>query len=993
MSNIKIPVEASFDGESVRKQLEQFQSQLNKLGQQIAQANKIKFEPVTKATVDDMRRVGQQFEALKRVSGDLNKRINATGQKGASFFDLDWSKLYPDPNSRNRQMAKTFEYVSGVQFAGAPVQAGGGGGRGRTGGSGIVHQVADAGMRATGPAGGVAANAVNTGMSAGFGAGLMGLMGGLLALGVGKAVGAVMEKMGQAEDNAVSYDRLKRTLGDVNVSFDVLKASNESFAKRLSVTFDEAARLTTQFSKLGNVTDDQYRTLANEAGVGVGLSRSFGLDSGVGVGVLGQMRGMRITNNEQETRKMALLIGETIGKSDAFAKSDEVMEALANYAVSQTRQSMGAANIAGYAGQFSAMVGSGIPGLDPTGSAGLLSRINATLSAGGARGEASQFFTSMIGQSMGLDVFQTQVLREGGASASLDEAFGAGSVASRYGMDGPSGSETFLQASLGMLRQKYGHNPGLLAKATSEHLGISMRQAMAMLSIQPNQMGEIGAYAGDLTNLNDKGIANLTRVVTGTDADRRSIASELLGRTGSDRLSEDESARLQRIMNEGSTEDQKRVLAELVKSRDQEETQGKNIYESKVALDNLKTAMADKLIPLTQNIRDGILWMAGDRKMTASEVLKEIAEKESGVLESRIRGQAENELDDANKRYLRGRREILLDPNNSRLKNFSGWEETQAKIKAGTATQEEVDALVSAIEKRIKIGGARSIGDDIPDRLAGLERARQSEREAIEKKQSEALETERIRLKAQKDSIDKQHADQISAEAKISAERQRLESGGKINQGAQLMHPGDGVRRQPVRQNSSSMVNDPQLRDYVRQKELEIGAPEGSLWAQLGVESSYNPNAISVAGAEGIGQIMPATRRSLERRMGKRFDPFNAYDSVDMQTEVMKENFSRFGNWSDAFRAYNGGWKRSNWNNPETMNYVPKISREMQNPQGTPLPQGELDRVRSEEQRVSISAQPMEVIVKNERGAPIQPAQQVNFNVSKASPFGMTRVS
>ena len=89
----------------------------------------------------------------------------------------------------------------------------------------------------------------------------------------------------------------------------------------------------------------------------------------------------------------------------------------------------------------------------------------------------------MVGRGMGLDPFQTQVLREGGAFATNDEAFGSGSVAARYGMKGPKGSKTFLQSSLDLLRSKY-KDPGMLANATANHLGIGMRQAMALLSVK-----------------------------------------------------------------------------------------------------------------------------------------------------------------------------------------------------------------------------------------------------------------------------------------------------------------------------------------------------------------------------------------------------------------------------------------------------------------------------------------------------------------------------
>ena len=56
-------------------------------------------------------------------------------------------------------------------------------------------------------------------------------------------------------------------------------------------------------------------------------------------------------------------------------------------------------------------------------------------------------------------------------------------IPGHYGMKGPKGSKTFLQSSLGLLRSKY-KDPGMLANATANHLGIGMRQAMALLSVK-----------------------------------------------------------------------------------------------------------------------------------------------------------------------------------------------------------------------------------------------------------------------------------------------------------------------------------------------------------------------------------------------------------------------------------------------------------------------------------------------------------------------------
>lgn len=630
-NKVGIGIEAQFDAGSVERQI-------NALGQKIAAMNKVQFTPISNTTKSDLDKIVRQFEQLRKIHGDLNKRLNATGQGNANLLNMDWEKLYPDANSRARQMRKVFEYSTGSSFNAAPPPPGkpprpnsSDKNREHAAWAGLGVQVAQSGLRAAGPAGGVAAGALGTGMSAGFGAGLMGLMGGMLALGVGKLVGAATEKINQAEDNSVALDRLKRTLGDVNVSFEALKSVVHSGADNLKITYAEAGQLATQFVKLGNVTTDQYKTIGDELGVGVGMSRAFGMDPSQGVGVLGQMRGLGVTQNTQESRRFALLIGETIGKSGAFAKADEVMDAIAGFASSQTRNNLGVANVAGYAGMFSAMVGSGIPGMDPAGAAGLLGRINSSLSAGGAKGEASQFFTGLVGSRMGLDPIQTQILREGGAFATNDSMFGEGSAASRYGISGPSGNKTFLQGSLEELRRQYGGNKGLLAQATANHLGIGINQAMSLLQIEPNEIGEMQKY-GDLGKLSGNGIGNLSKALYGSAGDRQGLAQSLLGR--SDVSSDDKNA-LKAAMG---TEAERQVLARLTAQYDQERTQGSDIRDSKNRLDNIATNIADKMVPLMNEMRHGIMFIAGKGEKSPKQVMEEVLKLEEKDRASGIRG-------------------------------------------------------------------------------------------------------------------------------------------------------------------------------------------------------------------------------------------------------------------------------------------------------------------------------------------------------------------
>lgn len=633
---------------------------INQLGQKIAASNRVQYNPISVKSIEDVKKLNTALNELVKTQAGLRKRLAATGQQNTSFTDWDWQRLYPHAASRAIAMQGAFQAVAGQGAFSAPpappappATPGKPPAPGRPPapppgpgpGASIVTNTVQAGLRGAGPAGGVAANAVGTGMSAGFGAGLMGLMGGLLALGVGKLVSSVMEKVDEATQNNIDYDTLKRTLGDVNVSFGNLKANLEEGARRSGITFSEMGKLATQFTKLGNVTADQASSVQDEVGAGVGLSRSFGLDPSQGVGVLGQMRGLGITSNTTESRRFALLIGETIGKSGAFAKAGEVMESLASYAQTQTRASLNGANVSGYAGMYSSLVSSGIPGLDPAGAGSLIARMNASLMAGGARGEASQFFSGMVGQRMGLDPLQSQLLREGGAFATKDGTFGAGSTYSRYmGKTGPAGGSTFLDETRKLVEQVYAGDSDqqklLRAQAFGNHTGLNMSQSMAVLSLKPNQMGDMQKF-GDLSNFNAAGIASLSKVLYGSAQDRTSVADSLLSRKD---VTESEKNSITDVMKNGSEDKQREVLASIVATRDQEETQGKIARDSKTALENIKVSLADKLVPLTNDIRLGIMHLAGyDKGKTSNQIMTEMVERDSDSRKKAITGRFSNE--------------------------------------------------------------------------------------------------------------------------------------------------------------------------------------------------------------------------------------------------------------------------------------------------------------------------------------------------------------
>ena len=74
------------------------------------------------------------------------------------------------------------------------------------------------------------------------------------------------------------------------------------------------------------------------------------------------------------------------------------------------------------------------------------------------------------------------------------------------------------------------------------------------------------------------------------------------------------------------------------------------------------------------------------------------------------------------------------------------------------------------------------------------------------------------------------------------------------------------------------------------------------LAAQIYAESSFNPFAVSSAGAQGIAQFMPGTARSYGLS-----NPFDASAAINAQAHLMRDLLGQFGAVPLALAAYNAG--------------------------------------------------------------------------------------
>ena len=89
---------------------------------------------------------------------------------------------------------------------------------------------------------------------------------------------------------------------------------------------------------------------------------------------------------------------------------------------------------------------------------------------------------------------------------------------------------------------------------------------------------------------------------------------------------------------------------------------------------------------------------------------------------------------------------------------------------------------------------------------------------------------------------------------------------------------------------------------------IDIAKQEGIqpelLIAVVWVESRFCPDAISPAGAIGLGQLMPATASDLK------VNPYKTEDNLRGSVRYLIQQFKEFQNWELALAAYNAGPQR-----------------------------------------------------------------------------------
>lgn len=98
--------------------------------------------------------------------------------------------------------------------------------------------------------------------------------------------------------------------------------------------------------------------------------------------------------------------------------------------------------------------------------------------------------------------------------------------------------------------------------------------------------------------------------------------------------------------------------------------------------------------------------------------------------------------------------------------------------------------------------------------------------------------------------------------------------------------------------------------EHVERYSEEYGVPEYIVYSVIKVESGFESNAVSGAGAVGLMQLMPTTFKSLMAEVKETYNPDLIYGpetNIRFGTYHLSGLYLKYGCWDTVFAAYNAG--------------------------------------------------------------------------------------
>lgn len=579
---------------------------------------RMKFARGTKDVADVEERLSKLRAAGTRGTG----RVGKDGKSAVDYLSDGggWQEYSLDKKTNERHRNELADAL-GVSLDGGN---GGGGIRGfMAKHSDRMQAVAGATIAGgmTGGAGGAGIGSI-LGMAASF------LPGGkFLAPILGAAGGAVGAAIEPAIAEGSTYSELRRAVGASVTEFDLLRDSVRASVDGLGLTYTESANLASQFARTAGVLSDGTSKIGSQVGDAAGFGRSYGVGADSSTQFFAQMRLLRASSGDQDNRRLALMIADSVQSGGTSSKMDEVLSVVSSFTSSVTRASYSTADVGGYSDLLAKLTGSGTPGLagSPAAAGELLGRVDASIRSGGSFGDASRAFNLASLQRYGVTGYDVDYFNETGILGTPRQALAsmerfAMSAPAGPGRDRKMGEIEGMRSRFGrsldednltrMLREGEAYSGGNideLGEWGSRHTGLTKTEFQAFYSSMKRSGGVSGASARlsdagiDLSSLNMRSLQELVELSSEDDAGIRSQGSRLQkkGMPVSDKWS------LNQAMLSGNAEELRNTVLRLTNAYSGTDA-GEEAKIAQADMANSLALLATHLIPLTTDIREGI---------------------------------------------------------------------------------------------------------------------------------------------------------------------------------------------------------------------------------------------------------------------------------------------------------------------------------------------------------------------------------------------------
>lgn len=607
---IKIPVSAQFDAADVKKQIQIINDQIKILGHTVGQAHKVKFEPITVKSKDDMNGLLKQMQQLLKVQTELKQRMAATGQGSTNPLTADWEKLYPNRGERLIKQRRMLQFL-GNEFARDMTRPEGATGSG-------VRPPRPPTPPPPPPAGGFGQSPKEDpgrSMSMG-GMGFASFLGNLGVQALTKIAGQVIQKIGDSQALSITTDRILRQSGTMR-NFNASRSMLYGGANTLGMRVNEFASMAANYQRQADYKGDSYDLARTVTSIGQ-FARGYGLDPQEATSTFAGAQRVGVANNDMQIRKLGMLIGEGVGKSHAFASMDKFSAVVGSYITSNARETMTAPNTEGYVAALAGLVNTG-PGTDVEGSAAALAQIDAAIKRGGSAGEAGVNFNARTATRNNLDALQMLMLQSGGAFATAGSTMGAGSDYAKLTGKSLKGNKTALQMTMEELNSEY-QSPSMRIMAISRYMGVNPLMAAKIANLKPAEMGDTSAnlqrYGIDTSKLDMSTVPDLVKVNSKGRNGAMEIASGLVS---GGKLSAEEKRSLADAMKSGDDDELKKITSQLVATHGQAETEGSQTRKSISEVSNAIQKQSDLLLAPINIMRMAVVKLAGGSEADITE--------------------------------------------------------------------------------------------------------------------------------------------------------------------------------------------------------------------------------------------------------------------------------------------------------------------------------------------------------------------------------------